>query len=537
MLKYSFYFFLASLTLAIIILTLVFFFIQQNNKELSYNVAVVSSHPLPTSFNPLYSESRRFGLPLIYDTLLQKTDNSTTVNPKLTDVMSIDYDNKTIDIKVNLGTRWSDGTYLSSNDVVFSLKYYKLFYEEMAKAIQQVTQVEDDKLEINYSGTPSNVVKLLTQYPILPANVWRNITTRMYKNIKAIGTGQYNTITQSDNNSLKICKNKFSTDKIKFDCIVFMRFSSDEELQSYVKTNNYKFDYILDKTESLNITTDIPELNNTYHDMEIEKVNIANVLDIPNWNSDNPGFKNALLSHKLQHALMTPPENISQAKLSEVMEIAPPLNYYVNPKNYHNVKEITESMSNLFNTTFNIDTNQSMRLSNIRIVANSQDKYATINAKYIAKLLETLGTTTDVEIVNSTKELIEAANSSDVDIISTTVNYDKNIVDDLIAPNSILAYTYYNDIIADDIEYLDNYSNILYSNIKQVSKNTENLSEMQSNYTSSYYRVLNSAIEDMPAVSTMKLSTYRHFTPINGKDDATMKIMVDGFIDAYLRHY
>lgn len=157
----------------------------------------------PTSFNPLggtVSFPCGMGqLQLIYESLVRYNMLDGSFKPGLAKELK-DTDDTTIDIPLQDGTKFSDGSELTAADVVFTFEMAKkaaLSYAPFWTYVESVTATDDRNVQVKLKKTPYNpdlVKQYLSGTSIFPKAIWEKIDPAKYvseTNMNPIGSGPF----------------------------------------------------------------------------------------------------------------------------------------------------------------------------------------------------------------------------------------------------------------------------------------------------------------------------------------------------------
>lgn len=160
---------------------------------------VTLSMRLPKTLNPLLNEDRTVDLilKLLFEPLaVLNEQQKVVINSAI--VESIDYsqDGFSVFITLKEGAKWSDGTAITSADIIFSIETMRSasdlsVYKSMVSNIFKCDTVSDRSVKINliqpFSGTPYTMC-----FPIIPEHYYKGEgKPDSEKNMKPLGNGLY----------------------------------------------------------------------------------------------------------------------------------------------------------------------------------------------------------------------------------------------------------------------------------------------------------------------------------------------------------
>ncbi|EOD77898.1 Oligopeptide ABC transporter, periplasmic oligopeptide-binding protein OppA [Grimontia indica] len=155
---------------------------------------------------------------------------------------SADYsdDLKTITVKMREGLKWSDGSPLSAEDVVFSFVLAKDNPAFDSKGIwsggnlQSVEASDDRTVVFTLANPDSTFLWNLEKYHILPEKVWskaENATT--FTNPNPIGTGPMTEVKFLKSQQMELCRNPnyYLEGRPYLDCVNFRSYNDNSQVQ------------------------------------------------------------------------------------------------------------------------------------------------------------------------------------------------------------------------------------------------------------------------------------------------------------------
>jgi len=196
------------------------------------------------TLNPLasYEQTGAEIFSLIYDPLVRLDENQ-EASPGLADSWEVSDDNLTWTFHLNEKATWHDGEPVTASDVKYTYDMMlktKLgyMYESYLEGIDKVTAKDDHTVVITTKEPKANM--LMNTTPILPEHIWSKISEKDledYTNDKAIGSGPYKFVAQSDDGAIKLELNSdYYRDKGNVKYFVFTQYKNTDSLAQALKT-------------------------------------------------------------------------------------------------------------------------------------------------------------------------------------------------------------------------------------------------------------------------------------------------------------
>lgn len=273
------------------------FFSYQNDSQVKYKVAekaYLAMGRLKT-MNPVLSKDKDvyFINKLIYNSLF-KLDESLLAQNDLAQSYVYDNGKKRITVKIKSTVKWSNGEYLTGDDVKFSIEAYKKaanssLYASQVNNIDSIS-VDGDRVMIQFKSGHDMSLENLT-FPIISKNQFRDINEAIKINEKYIplGTGPYCVESYNPYSELRLKGNEFYAGDQPKNTLIFKVVPSDGETINLIEPN------LISVAFSEKITRDVDFANldtniNSYLSNEVEWVGF-NLSKAP---TNNKQFRQAI---------------------------------------------------------------------------------------------------------------------------------------------------------------------------------------------------------------------------------------------------
>lgn len=163
----------------------------------------------PQIFNPLLvnSKSYRDISRLIFNGLIEYDSTLKPVYVLAKD-LSLDESGKKVTVKLKENIQWSDGTRMTSQDVIYTLNTIKdgetSIYKSKLDQIASYKPLDEYTIEIRFGDYPYNVIDALS-FPIVPKHVFET-----NPNSIPVGTGPYKVVAYNKLRYMELEPNKYS---------------------------------------------------------------------------------------------------------------------------------------------------------------------------------------------------------------------------------------------------------------------------------------------------------------------------------------
>jgi len=205
--------------------------------ELSMVISVTG--PFQRNFNPYSSSVTGYiSAGFIYETLVYANTKTGEFIPWLASEYKWGAGYKEITFKIRNGVKWSDGTPLTADDVVFTFEILKKFPAidvtgVWKSGVAEVTKVDNYTVKVKLNVVNTLMLYNLAGIYIVPKHIWSKLDDpSKFANEEPIGTGAYileNFSTQVV--TLKKNPNYWNASKIKVDRIRIPAYSGNESAQ------------------------------------------------------------------------------------------------------------------------------------------------------------------------------------------------------------------------------------------------------------------------------------------------------------------
>lgn len=185
---------------------------QSGNASNSLTVSGNTVEPIPDSFNPYVLTSGGNLIdaePMIYETLLQfDLLKPGTIYDWLASSYQFSNADKTLTFDLRKGVTWTDGTPLTSADVVYSFdlqqKYASL--NTNGDSFSSVRADGPDKVVFTFSKADYPQLYDIASTYIVPEHIWKSVNPMSYADTHPVGTGPY-TVERFSPEDLVLTKN------------------------------------------------------------------------------------------------------------------------------------------------------------------------------------------------------------------------------------------------------------------------------------------------------------------------------------------
>ncbi|MEU6852713.1 ABC transporter substrate-binding protein [Actinacidiphila alni] len=153
-------------------------------------VAAYSQPTLQANFNPFSPNALRGTVGLIYEQLFDfNTADKNQFMPGLATKYTWDAGGKALHLELDNRAKWSDGTALSRDDVVFTFEYMK---QHKLLAVPLTTVVpEGSGVTLNFASPAYSQIQQIGRVAIVPRKLWAKQDPDTYINRSPVGSGPY----------------------------------------------------------------------------------------------------------------------------------------------------------------------------------------------------------------------------------------------------------------------------------------------------------------------------------------------------------
>ncbi|MED4226272.1 ABC transporter substrate-binding protein [Neobacillus cucumis] len=189
------------------------------------------------NFNPFVTNPLYGTMGLIYQPLFIYSTVSQDTYPALGTKYAWTNNNKTLEVTLRSGVKWSDGQPFTADDVLFTFntlkKYPAADTSGMMKVITSVEKKGTDVVDFNFNERNIPFQEYVLQACIVPEHIWKNLGDPSKVTMtKPIGTGPYE-LESFTQQVYKLKKNNTFYDKASYKVpeIDFKAFNSNESAQ------------------------------------------------------------------------------------------------------------------------------------------------------------------------------------------------------------------------------------------------------------------------------------------------------------------
>lgn len=171
---------------------------------------------------------------LVYQSLFE-TDEHLSPSGELVSDYKVSDDGKTVTLSLVKDACFSDGSSLTADDVVFSIKCYmeagkKSLYCDNVKGISSVSAKGKYKVAVRYKSRGEGGIKNLT-FPILPSHLYSTSDLLSAdSSFRPVGSGSYKVYSYKKEKKLVLVKNKKTNGTVPSNRLVFTKYSNENVL-------------------------------------------------------------------------------------------------------------------------------------------------------------------------------------------------------------------------------------------------------------------------------------------------------------------
>lgn len=190
------------------------------------------------NYNPYTTKDLLHGV--MFEPLIVFNNMTGKADFRLAESVSYSDDLKTITLKLRPNLKWSDGSKLSADDVVYSFEMTKeaaAFDQKgiwSGKNLKTIVAKDDRTVVFNLTTADSTFVWNLERYHIVPKHIWskvENLTT--FTNLNPVGSGPMTTVKYLKPQQMELCRNpNYYLEGLPYlDCIVFRSYNDNSQIQ------------------------------------------------------------------------------------------------------------------------------------------------------------------------------------------------------------------------------------------------------------------------------------------------------------------
>lgn len=190
------------------------------------------------NFNPYTTKDLYHGImfePLmVFNNMTGKTDF------RLAESYAYSDDLKTITLKLKPGLKWSDGTPLTAEDVVYSFMLTKeapAFDQKgiwSGKNLQTITSTDETTVVFQLEKADSTFAWNLERYHIVPKHVWSKVNDlTTFTNPNPVGSGPMTVLKYLKPQQMELCRNPnyYLEGRPYLDCVNFRSYNDNSQIQ------------------------------------------------------------------------------------------------------------------------------------------------------------------------------------------------------------------------------------------------------------------------------------------------------------------
>lgn len=190
------------------------------------------------NFNPYTTKDTLHGI--MFEPLLVFNNMTGTTDYRLAESAVYSDDLKTLTLKLRKDLKWSDGSNLTAEDVVFSFVLTKdapAFDQKgiwSGKNLKEIKATDDQTVVFELNQADSTFVWNLERYHIVPKHIWskvEDLTTFM--NLNPVGSGPMTTVKYIKPQQMELCRNPnyYLENRPYLDCVNFRSYNDNSQIQ------------------------------------------------------------------------------------------------------------------------------------------------------------------------------------------------------------------------------------------------------------------------------------------------------------------
>ncbi|MBR9789346.1 MAG: ABC transporter substrate-binding protein [Vibrionaceae bacterium] len=190
------------------------------------------------NFNPYTTKDTLHGI--MFEPLFVLNNMTGETHYRLAESVEYSDDLKTLKLKLRDGLKWSDGTPLTAEDVVFSFELTKKSPAFDVKAIwptgklQSIKASDKRTVVFDLAEADSTFLWSIGAYHIVPKHVWSDVTDyTTFTNPNPVGSGPMTTVKYVKPQQMELCRNPnyYLENRPYLDCVNFRSYNDNSQIQ------------------------------------------------------------------------------------------------------------------------------------------------------------------------------------------------------------------------------------------------------------------------------------------------------------------
>ncbi|MCZ4294675.1 ABC transporter substrate-binding protein [Vibrio sinaloensis] len=190
------------------------------------------------NFNPYTTKDLYHGI--MFEPLMVFNNMTGETDFRLAESYAYSDDLKTITLKLKPGLKWSDGTPLTAEDVVYSFMLTKeapAFDQKgiwSGKNLQTITSTDETTVVFQLEKADSTFAWNLERYHIVPKHVWSKVNDlTTFTNPNPVGSGPMTVVKYLKPQQMELCRNPnyYLEGRPYLDCVNFRSYNDNSQIQ------------------------------------------------------------------------------------------------------------------------------------------------------------------------------------------------------------------------------------------------------------------------------------------------------------------
>lgn len=190
------------------------------------------------NFNPYTTKDLYHGI--MFEPLMVFNNMTGETDFRLAESYAYSDDLKTITLKIKPGLKWSDGTPLTAEDVVYSFMLTKeapAFDQKgiwSGKNLQTITSTDETTVVFQLEKADSTFAWNLERYHIVPKHVWSKVNDlTTFTNPNPVGSGPMTVVKYLKPQQMELCRNPnyYLEGRPYLDCVNFRSYNDNSQIQ------------------------------------------------------------------------------------------------------------------------------------------------------------------------------------------------------------------------------------------------------------------------------------------------------------------